>query len=116
GKKEKTMIKVGKWVFFADLELAKSWSFPVLEKIMRPTSASHKMASSLAFFSSPVLLLEKVTCRLVELSMRRITIFPLPILGYLLLSSSKVLNLAKTERREFFFVKKQKQEVGKKNN
>ena len=46
---------------------------------MTPTSASHRIASSLAFFSSPFLLLENVTCLLVELSILLITIFPLPI-------------------------------------
>jgi hypothetical protein len=51
----------------------------VLEKIMRPTSASQRMASSLAFLKIPFLRFENVTCRLVELSIRRITIFPLPI-------------------------------------
>jgi hypothetical protein len=54
----------------------------VLEKIMRPTSASQSMASSLAFLKIPFRRLEKVTCRLVELSIRRITIFPLPISSY----------------------------------
>jgi len=37
------------------------------------------MASSLAFLKIPFRRLEKVTCRLVELSILRITIFPLPI-------------------------------------
>ena len=46
---------------------------------MRPTSASQRMASSLAFLKIPFRRLEKVTCRLVELSILRITIFPLPI-------------------------------------
>lgn len=48
---------------------------------MSPTSASQRMANSLAFFSRPFLLLEKVTCLLVELSILRITIFPLPMLN-----------------------------------
>lgn len=61
------------------LELAKSQSFPVLEKIITPTSASHKIASSFAFFSKPFLRFENVTCLLVELSILLITIFPLPI-------------------------------------
>ncbi|RWV89488.1 hypothetical protein GW17_00048358 [Ensete ventricosum] len=46
----------------------------------RPTSASQRMASSLAFFSSPFRRFEKVTCRLVVLSILRITIFPLPMI------------------------------------
>jgi hypothetical protein len=46
---------------------------------MRPTSASQRMASSLAFLKIPFRRFEKVTCRLVELSILRITIFPLPI-------------------------------------
>jgi len=49
---------------------------------MRPTSASQRMASSLAFLKIPFRRLEKVTCRLVELSILRITIFPLPILTF----------------------------------
>ncbi|GJS96808.1 ARID DNA-binding domain-containing protein [Tanacetum coccineum] len=49
---------------------------------MSPTSESHKIANSLAFFNSPFLLLEKVTCRLVALSILRITIFPLPIVRH----------------------------------
>lgn len=63
-----------------NLVLAKSWSLPVLEKIINPTSASQRIASSLAFFNNPLLLFENVTCRLVELSILRITIFPLPII------------------------------------
>uniref|UniRef100_A0A0A9HNE2 Mads2 n=1 Tax=Arundo donax TaxID=35708 RepID=A0A0A9HNE2_ARUDO len=46
---------------------------------MRPTSASHRMESSLAFLSSPFRLLENVTCLFVELSILLISIFPLPI-------------------------------------
>uniref|UniRef100_A0A0A9AYM6 Mads2 n=1 Tax=Arundo donax TaxID=35708 RepID=A0A0A9AYM6_ARUDO len=46
---------------------------------MSPTSASQRMESSLAFLSNPFLLLEKVTCLLVELSILLISIFPLPI-------------------------------------
>lgn len=46
---------------------------------MRPTSASHKIESSRAFLSSPLRLFEKVTCRLVVLSILLINIFPLPI-------------------------------------
>ena len=46
---------------------------------MRPTSASQRIASSLAFLKIPFRRLEKVTCLLVELSILRITIFPLPI-------------------------------------
>lgn len=59
--------------------LENSWSLPVLEKIITPTSASHKIASSFAFFSNPLLLFENVTCLLVELSILLITILPLPI-------------------------------------
>lgn len=44
-----------------------------------PTSASQRMASSLAFLKIPFRRLENVTCRLVELSIRRITILPRPI-------------------------------------
>lgn len=51
----------------------------MLEKIISPTSASQSIDNSLAFLSSPVLRFEKVTCLLVELSILRITIFPLPI-------------------------------------
>jgi hypothetical protein len=51
----------------------------VLEKMTNPTSASQRMASSLAFLKIPFRRLENVTCRLVELSIRRITILPRPI-------------------------------------
>jgi len=51
----------------------------VLEKMTSPTSASQRMESSLAFLKIPFRRLEKVTCRLVELSIRRITILPRPI-------------------------------------
>jgi len=51
----------------------------VLENTINPTSASQRIDSSLAFFTNPLLLLENVTWRLVELSILRITIFPLPI-------------------------------------
>lgn len=51
----------------------------MLEKIITPTSASHKIASSFAFFSKPFLRFENVTCLLVELSILLITILPLPI-------------------------------------
>lgn len=61
------------------LELAKSESLPVLEKIMTPTSASQRIASSFAFFSRPFRLFENVTCLLVESSIFSIAIFPLPI-------------------------------------
>lgn len=61
------------------LVLENSWSLPVLEKTTRPTSASQRMESSLAFFSSPPRRFEKVTCLFVELSILLITIFPLPI-------------------------------------
>ncbi|KAG9142387.1 hypothetical protein Leryth_020067 [Lithospermum erythrorhizon] len=47
--------------------------------MITPTSASHKIANSLAFFSNPFLLFEKVTCLLVELSILLMAIFPLPI-------------------------------------
>ncbi|CAA6657826.1 unnamed protein product [Spirodela intermedia] len=60
---------------------------------MTPTSASQRMASSFAFFSSPLRRLEKVTCRLVELSILRITIFPLPILPLLSSSTSPMKTL-----------------------
>lgn len=47
--------------------------------MITPTSASQRIDNSLAFLSNPLLLLEKVTCRLVELSILLITILPLPI-------------------------------------
>ena len=52
----------------------------MLEKMTSPTSASQRMASSLAFLKIPFRRLENVTCRLVELSIRRMTILPRPIL------------------------------------
>jgi hypothetical protein len=48
----------------------------VLEKTRTPIWASQRTASSLAFLNSPVLLLEKVTCRLVMFSIFFITVFP----------------------------------------
>ncbi|CAN1249304.1 hypothetical protein LINPERPRIM_LOCUS7100 [Linum perenne] len=47
--------------------------------MMTPTCASQRIANSLAFFRSPFLRFEKVTCLLVELSILLMTIFPLPI-------------------------------------
>jgi Fe2+ transport system protein B len=61
------------------LELENSKSFPVAEKMMRATSASHRTESSSAFFKSPRLLLEKVTCLAVTLSIFLILIFSLAI-------------------------------------
>lgn len=43
------------------------------------TSASHRTESSKAFFSSPFLRFEKVTCLLAAFSMRFIWVFPLTI-------------------------------------
>jgi len=60
-------------------ELENSKSLPVLEKTMTATSESQRMASSCAFLNKPVLRLEKVTCLLLALSIRLISIFPRPI-------------------------------------
>jgi hypothetical protein len=60
-------------------ELANSNSFPVLEKMMSATSASHSTASSCAFFNRPPRRLENVTCLLVGFSILLISIFPRPI-------------------------------------
>lgn len=65
------------------LELANSKSFPVAEKMMRATSASQRTDSSSAFLSSPLLLLENVTCLAVMLSIFLILIFSLAILRIL---------------------------------
>ena len=73
------LTKVSKLEKQSNLVLAKSYRRPVLEKTMRPTSASQRMASSLAFLNSPLRRFEKVTCRLVALSILLISIFPLPI-------------------------------------
>lgn len=66
----------------SNLVLEYSYNLPVLETMIRPTSASHKIPNSFAFFKSPFLRLEKVTCLLVVLSILLITIFPLPILTF----------------------------------
>uniref|UniRef100_A0A2P2K013 Uncharacterized protein n=2 Tax=Rhizophora mucronata TaxID=61149 RepID=A0A2P2K013_RHIMU len=63
----------------AYLELEYSKSLPVAEKIMRATSASQRTESSAAFLKSPRLLLEKVTCLAVMLSIFLILIFSLAI-------------------------------------
>jgi cytoskeletal protein RodZ len=62
-----------------NLELAYSKSFPVEEKTMRANSASQRVESSKAFLNSPLLLLEKVTCLAVVLSIFFIWIFLLVI-------------------------------------
>lgn len=43
-------------------ELQYSKSLPLVQNMMRVTSASQRMASSSAFLKSPLLLLEKVSC------------------------------------------------------
>ncbi|CAA6662934.1 unnamed protein product [Spirodela intermedia] len=48
---------------------------------MRATSASHRTEISCAFFSSPDLRFEKVTCRLMLFSILLSCTFPLPILS-----------------------------------
>ena len=62
-----------------DLELENSKSFPVEENMIRATSASQRTESSSAFLKSPLLLLEKVTCLAVALSIFLIWIFSLAI-------------------------------------
>ncbi len=60
-------------------ELANSNNFPMLEKMMSATSASHNTTSSCAFFNRPLQRLENVTCLLVGFSILLISIFPHPI-------------------------------------
>ncbi len=96
-------------------ELANSKSFPVLEKTISATSASHSTASSCAFFNKPPRLLENVTCLLVAFSIFFISIFPLPIcpppppssssptVGSVV-SSPSLLNKRQTIRKAFFLV------------
>lgn len=62
------------------LVLEYSNSLPVAEKMIRATSASQRTESSSAFLKSPRLLLEKVTCLAVTLSIFLILIFSLAIL------------------------------------
>ena len=70
----------GSWMFRErDLELENSKSFPVEENMIRATSASQRTESSSAFLKSPLLLLEKVTCLAVALSIFLIWIFSLAI-------------------------------------
>lgn len=61
--------------------LQNSYSFPLLEKMIRATSASHRTESSYAFFSSPFLRLAKVTCLLILFSILFSSTLPLPILS-----------------------------------
>lgn len=63
----------------AHLVLENSKSLPVFEKIITPTWASHKIASSEAFLSSPTRRLENVTCLLLAFSIFFISILPRPI-------------------------------------
>ena len=56
-----------------------SYILPLAEKTMTPTCASQRMASSFAFLSSPIRLLEKVTWRLVVFSIFLSSTFPRPI-------------------------------------
>ena len=70
-------------MYQSSLEYSKS--FPLWEKTITATSASHKTEISLAFFSNPVLLLEKVTCLLILFSMRFNWTLPLPMFDFLLL-------------------------------
>jgi Fe2+ transport system protein B len=76
------------------LELENSKSFPVAEKIMSATSASQRTESSSAFFKSPRLLLEKVTCLAVTLSIFLILIFSLAILYISLQNSNEALHIS----------------------
>lgn len=61
------------------LELENSKSFPFWEKMIKATSTSQRTESSYAFFRSPTLRFEKVTCLLVAFSIRFISTFPLTI-------------------------------------
>lgn len=63
---------------------------PRLEKMMSPTSASHKTDSSYAFLSSPLRRFANVTCRLILFSILFNSTLPLPISP---LSLSKDLSL-----------------------
>eukprot|EP00250_Pteridium_aquilinum_P034880 c8259_g1_i1 orf=1-252(-) len=57
------------------LELANWKSFPLPEKTMTPTSASHNTDKSCAFFNSPPWRFENVTCLVVTFSILLIFIF-----------------------------------------
>lgn len=59
--------------------LQNSQSFPLLEKMMRATSASQSTESSYAFLRRPFLLLAKVTCLLILFSILFNSTLPLPI-------------------------------------
>ena len=58
-----------------NLGLANWKSFPLLEKMMSPTSASHRTERSCAFFIKPPLRFENVTCLVVAFSILLILIF-----------------------------------------
>ena len=58
-----------------DLGLANWKSFPLLEKMMSPTSASHRTERSCAFFIKPPRRFENVTCLVVAFSILLILIF-----------------------------------------
>ncbi|GLJ13144.1 hypothetical protein SUGI_0206160 [Cryptomeria japonica] len=64
------------------LGLPNSYRFPDGEKMSSATSASQRRASSLAFFSSPALRIEKVIRRLTGFSIVFSCTFPLVILLY----------------------------------
>lgn len=70
-----------------DESVANSNSFPLVEKTMRATSASHRTEISCAFFNKPDLRLEKVTCRLILFSIRFNCTLPLPMASLLLFLS-----------------------------
>lgn len=67
--------------------LQNSNSFPLLEKMMRATSASHRTESSYAFFKTPPLLFANVTCLLIVFSILFSSTLPLPIFFFLSYSS-----------------------------
>ena len=62
--------------------LQNSYCFPLLEKMMRATSASHRTESSYAFFKRPFLLFANVTCLLILFSILFNSTLPLPIFFY----------------------------------
>ena len=71
-----------------NLGLANWKSFPLLEKMMRPTSASHRTERSCAFFIKPPLRFENVTCLVVAFSILLILIFRRTISLSVFLNSS----------------------------
>jgi len=80
-----------KKTYQGSLEYSKS--LPLVEKIMRATSASQSTEISCAFFNKPDLLFEKVTCLLILFSILFNCTLPLPIFGWITITHYHNMNL-----------------------